>query len=140
MRAWARKHGMPPASRTRWSACRSVSKANATCSTTWRRPWHAPARGIDRMTAAAAEPGARDIRRILADAILRTSAEAIIATDRAGRVCFWTPGAPRIFGFEAGEAIGPSLDLITPEAPRARHWQGYRQAMAAGRSRYGEGD
>jgi PAS domain S-box-containing protein len=76
----------------------------------------------------------------LLDAILQTSSEAIIASDADGRVLFWNPGATRIFGFDAAEAVGQSLDLIIPEKLRARHWQGYRHVMDTGRSRYGEGD
>ena len=76
----------------------------------------------------------------LLEAILQTSSEAIIASDAEGRVLFWNPGATRIFGFDAAEALGQSLDLIIPEKLRARHWQGYRHVMDTGQSRYGEGD
>jgi PAS domain S-box-containing protein len=76
----------------------------------------------------------------LSEAILRSAGEAIVATDRDGVIRFWNPGAERIFGFGAAEAIGASLDLIIPEKLQARHWQGYRQVMATGRSRYGAGD
>ena len=40
----------------------------------------------------------------------------------------------------SGEAVGRSLDLIIPERLRQRHWDGFRQTMETGRSRYGEGD
>jgi len=76
----------------------------------------------------------------LGRAILATASDAIIATDRDGVVNFWNPGAERIFGFTATEAIGQSLDLIIPENLRARHWSGYRQVMTTGESRYGHGD
>src|SRR3954466_2981778 len=76
----------------------------------------------------------------LLEAILQTSSEAIIASDADGRVLFWNPGATRIFGFDAEEAVGQSLGLIIPEKLRARHWQGYRHVMDTGQSRYGEGD
>lgn len=76
----------------------------------------------------------------LAKAILGTTSDAIIATDKHGLVTFWNPGAARIFGFTAAEAIGQSIDLIIPENLRARHWEGYRRVMATGESRYGEGD
>jgi len=45
-----------------------------------------------------------------------------------------------IFGFTAAEAEGQSLDLIIPENLRVRHWQGWRETMRTGRTRYGEGD
>ena len=73
-------------------------------------------------------------------ALLASASDAIIATDREGRITFWNPGAARIFGFSAAEAVGRSLDLIIPENLRARHWSGYRHAMATGESRYGHGD
>jgi PAS domain S-box-containing protein len=72
--------------------------------------------------------------------ILRDAADAIIYADARGIIRFWNAGAERIFGYEAREAIGRSLDLIIPEKLRARHWQGYRQVMASGQSRYGAGD
>ena len=50
------------------------------------------------------------------------------------------PGAERIFGHRAEEALGQSLDLIIPERLRARHWEGFRHVMAMGESRYGDGD
>lgn len=81
-----------------------------------------------------------DITHDLAQSILTTRSDAIIATDREGVVRFWNPGAERIFQYTKDEAVGRSLDLIIPERLRARHWSGYRQFIATGRSRYGEGD
>ena len=77
---------------------------------------------------------------LVAQAVLRTRSDAIIAADRDGIICFWNPGAERMFGHVSGEAIGRSLDLIIPERLRQRHWDGFRQTMETGRSRYGEGD
>ena len=77
---------------------------------------------------------------VLADAVLRTSSDAIVAADKDGIIRFWNPGAERIFGHASGDAIGQSLDIIIPEQLRARHWLGYRQVMATGESRYGHGD
>jgi PAS domain S-box-containing protein len=76
----------------------------------------------------------------LAEAILSTNSDAIIAADRAGIIVFWNPGAERIFGYESGSAIGQSLDIIIPERLRKRHWEGYRQVISSGESRYGHGD
>jgi PAS domain S-box-containing protein len=76
----------------------------------------------------------------LGEALLHSASDAIIATDRDGNITFWNPGAERIFGFTAGEATGQSLDLIIPENLRARHWEGFRQTVATGTSRYGHGD
>ena len=76
----------------------------------------------------------------LGEALLYSASDAIIATDREGRVTFWNPGADRIFGFTAAETEGQSLDLIIPENLRARHWTGFRHTMETGTSRYGHGD
>ena len=35
----------------------------------------------------------------LGEALLHSASDAIIATDRDGRITFWNPGAERIFGF-----------------------------------------
>jgi len=76
----------------------------------------------------------------LGDALLNSASDAVIATDREGRIIFWNPGAERIFGFSADEVVRQSLDLIIPENLRARHWAGYRHTMEIGTSRYGHGD
>jgi PAS domain S-box-containing protein len=77
---------------------------------------------------------------LIADALLSTRSDAVIAADRDGIIRFWNPGAERIFGHAAAEAIGQSLDIIIPERLRQRHWDGYRHTMATGQSRYGEGE
>lgn len=76
----------------------------------------------------------------IADALLASASDAIVATDRDGLITFWNPGAERIFGFSPAEAEGQSLDLIIPENLRARHWTGFRHTMETGTSRYGHGD
>jgi PAS domain S-box-containing protein len=81
-----------------------------------------------------------ELERTLADALLHSMSDAIVASDSEGRITFWNPGAERIFGFSRAEAIGQSLDLIIPERLRARHWAGYTQVMRTGESRYGHGD
>lgn len=75
----------------------------------------------------------------LADALLQSAGDAIIATNRDGIITLWSAGATRIFGHTADEALGQSLDLIIPENQRARHWAGYTQVMRTGKSRYSEG-
>jgi PAS domain S-box-containing protein len=42
-----------------------------------------------------------------------------------------------MFGYTEAEALGRSLDLITPERLRTRHWEGYNKSMATGTTRYG---
>jgi PAS domain S-box-containing protein len=66
--------------------------------------------------------------------------DALVYADREGKIRFWNRSATRIFGFAADEALGQTLDLIVPEAQRARHWEGYDRVMAGAASRYGEGE
>jgi len=77
---------------------------------------------------------------LIAEAVLSARADAIVAADSDGVICFWNPGAERIFGHTRDEALGRSLDLIIPERLRQRHWEGYRKVMQTGQSRYGESD
>ena len=76
----------------------------------------------------------------LGEALLNSASDAVVATDREGRIIFWNPGAERVFGFTAAEAVSQSLDLIIPENLRARHWAGFSHTMETGTSRYGHGD
>jgi PAS domain S-box-containing protein len=69
-------------------------------------------------------------------AFAESAADAIIAARADGTIIFWNPSAERIFGFSSDEAVGQSLDLIIPERFRARHWDGYRQVMATGQTKY----
>ena len=81
-----------------------------------------------------------DLARLASDGIVSASADAVVAADRSGIIRLWNPGAERIFGYRAGEAVGQSLDLIIPERLRAAHWEGWRRVVETGRSRYGDGD
>ncbi|MCW8087849.1 PAS domain S-box protein [Sabulicella glaciei] len=72
-------------------------------------------------------------------ALLDTAADAIIVSDQRGTIRFWNPGAERIFGIPAAEALAQSLDIIIPEPQRLRHWTGFQQVMESGESRYGAG-
>jgi len=76
----------------------------------------------------------------LARALVENMPDALVVSDREGIIRFWNAAAERIFGFSAQEALGESLDIITPEPLRARHWEGYRNTMRTGRTRYGAGD
>lgn len=77
---------------------------------------------------------------LLGEAILSTRSDAVVSADAKGLIHFWNPGAERLFGYSAEEAIGRSLDLIIPERLRGRHWEGFQRVMATGESRYGEAD
>ncbi|WP_102223868.1 PAS domain-containing protein [Acidimangrovimonas sediminis] len=66
------------------------------------------------------------------------AADAIVVSDAEGRIVLWNAAATRLFGFTEDEALGDTLDLITPERFRPRHWAGYRVTMETGETRYGD--
>jgi PAS domain S-box-containing protein len=68
--------------------------------------------------------------------IVSESRDAIIFADKDGRIRLWNAGAEVLFGYRAAEMEGQTLDLIIPEALRARHNEGFRRVMAKGESRY----
>ena len=72
--------------------------------------------------------------------LVKEGPDAVVYADADGVIRFWNAAATRLFGFAEDEAIGRSLDIIIPEAQRARHWAGYNEVMKTGRSRYGSGD
>jgi PAS domain S-box-containing protein len=76
----------------------------------------------------------------LSERVVESMPDAVIVADVEGRIRLWNPGAERMFGYGADEAIGETLDLIVPERLRQRHWDGYHAAMAGGTTRYGAGD
>jgi PAS domain S-box-containing protein len=74
----------------------------------------------------------------LASEIVSGAADAIVYADREGVIRLWNRGAEELFGVPAAEAVGRSLDLVIPEKQRARHWEGWRQVMETGVTRYGK--
>jgi PAS domain S-box-containing protein len=74
-----------------------------------------------------------------ADRLVAGMPDAVVYADAEGVIRRWNRGAVRIFGFAEDEALGRSLDLIIPQNLRERHWQGYRETMRTGQSRYGDG-
>jgi len=63
--------------------------------------------------------------------------DAVIAADASGAIIFWNPAATRLFGYAHDEAMGQSLDLITPQRHQKRHWEGYHKTMQTGQTKYG---
>jgi PAS domain S-box-containing protein len=74
---------------------------------------------------------------VLAGQVVEAAPDGIIFADSKGIIHLWNPGAERIFGYSASEAVGQSLDLIIPERLRQRHWDAYFASMASGTTRYG---
>jgi len=63
--------------------------------------------------------------------------DAIVVSNAEGIITYWNASATRIFGFSEAEALGRTLDLITPERQRQRHWDGYHKTMRTGQTKYG---
>ena len=78
------------------------------------------------------EPATIPWSRIVADV-----ADALIYIDPQGVIRVWNAPCETLFGFEAAEALGQSVDLIIPEHLRSAHWHGFEQAMARGATRHG---
>ena len=72
----------------------------------------------------------------LARQIVACMPDGVIFADQGGVIRFWNAGAEAIFGYAAQEAIGQPLELIVPEALRARHNEGYRRVMQTGVTQY----
>ncbi len=53
---------------------------------------------------------------VLLDVILQSAPVAIIAQDRHRIITFWNPGAERIFGWTAEEAVGQLPPFVPPES------------------------
>jgi len=73
----------------------------------------------------------------LCQRIVAGSSLAIIYGDQQGIIRLWNSGAEEMFGWQAREAIGQSMDIIVPEKHRARHWDGYHKVMQSGVTKYG---
>lgn len=74
-----------------------------------------------------------------AQALVAGMPDAIVYADADGVIRMWNAGAARMFGFTADEALGQPLDIIIPGSLRERHWNGYRETMRTGQTRYGDG-
>jgi PAS domain S-box-containing protein len=66
------------------------------------------------------------------EAVLDQMADAVIYADRSGKIQLWNRSATALFGYEAAEALGSSIDIIVPERLREPHWRGFAAAMASG--------
>jgi PAS domain S-box-containing protein len=68
----------------------------------------------------------------IAQAALAPGPHAVVSADREGIIRDWNETAEHIFGHNAGQAIGQTLDLVVPEEERADHWRNFRRVMATG--------
>lgn len=82
-------------------------------------------------------PATPDADSHLFHAIVVEAPDAIIFADRLGAIRVWNGSAEALFGYCAAEVLGGSLDLIIPERFRRAHWEGFHQAIDAGRTKHG---
>jgi PAS domain S-box-containing protein len=54
-------------------------------------------------------------------AVSETANDAIVTVNEQGLVQYWNPGAARMFGWPAGEAVGQPVTLFAPERMRPEH-------------------
>ncbi len=69
--------------------------------------------------------------------LISSIGDAVVVSDAKGVIVLWNAGAERMFGHSEPEALGKTLDIITPERLRQRHWDGYDKSMATGTTKYG---
>jgi PAS domain S-box-containing protein len=72
----------------------------------------------------------------LIEAIVEQAPDAMIYADGEGVIRIWNRAAETLFGFGAVEVLGGSLDRIIPERFLRAHWDGFRQALETGQTKY----
>src|SRR5215210_1319758 len=65
-------------------------------------------------------------------AVVDTATDAIITMTTSGLIRSFNPGAERIFGYSAEEAIGQPLNMLMPERFRGSHEAGFRRYLKTG--------
>ncbi|KQO70747.1 MULTISPECIES: PAS domain-containing protein [unclassified Methylobacterium] len=83
------------------------------------------------------DPGGAPAQAFDVLGLVEAIGDAVVVSDPSGAIVVWNAAATRIFGHTAAEAMGQSLDLITPERQRRRHWDGYFETMRTGITKYG---
>ena len=66
-------------------------------------------------------------------ALAGSAAEAIVTTDRGGRITGWNAGAECLYGYTEDEAVGRTLGLIEPPDRRQRFGELMRAVMGCSR-------
>jgi diguanylate cyclase (GGDEF)-like protein/PAS domain S-box-containing protein len=79
--------------------------------------------------------GRVEVEQLLA-AIIGSSQDAIISLDCDGVITVWNPGAERLYGYAASEAIGQPVRLLMPPARRGDEHTALGRALAGERVEY----
>jgi two-component system, cell cycle sensor histidine kinase and response regulator CckA len=72
------------------------------------------------MAASPEQPRLQKSEKLLV-ALLESAAQAIISTDRAGRIVLANDRTEEMFGYERQELIGARIEILLPESKRAVH-------------------
>ncbi len=63
----------------------------------------------------------REEHELMLAAVINSASDAVISTDREGRITLFNPAAERIFGRPAAAQLGQRLEALMPEPARAHH-------------------
>jgi PAS domain S-box-containing protein len=72
--------------------------------------------------------------RLLEEEIAHGDAQAVIATDVAGSICYWNDAAERLYGWSADEVIGRNVTDVTPAESVRTSADSILRALVAGHS------
>jgi PAS domain S-box-containing protein len=70
--------------------------------------------------------------------VLAAVDQAVVATDRTGRILFWNAAAERLYGWRADEVLGRVVTEVTPTAASRPAAEEAVSALGRGRDRRGE--
>ncbi|MEM6512004.1 MAG: PAS domain S-box protein [Pseudomonadota bacterium] len=62
-----------------------------------------------------------ELPKTVSEQLLKTAPDAAVVSDTRGRIVYANDKALRLFGFDADELIGESVEVLIPEAQRKRH-------------------
>ncbi|HAW93794.1 MULTISPECIES: PAS domain-containing protein [unclassified Arsukibacterium] len=57
----------------------------------------------------------------LQDAIVQSAVDAIIVIDQQGLICFFSPSAEKLFGYDAAQCIGQNVSMLMTRQHAAQH-------------------
>jgi PAS domain S-box-containing protein len=97
-----------------------------------------PSAGASRPTVSCVLAGAAARPCPGAAAALASAADAIVSTDLGGTITAWSPGAERLYGYAAEEALGQPLGILAPPARRRRFGELLRGVMGCSRGQVTE--
>jgi two-component system sensor kinase FixL len=69
------------------------------------------------------------------NSIIQAAVDGIITIDTRGMMEMVNPSAARLFGYEAGELLGKSINMLMPEPDRSRHDGYIHNYLTTGRKR-----